>query len=196
MSDLIFDAPWWLPAIVALTGIALFVSGNRRTEAKVRNIGLAVIGLAAVLMLLKWFVDTPKKIALRESKELAAAVETGDWKKFRSLLTPDVGLRVLTGKSAYSNADQLTVATQNAAEGFRLRAIHIQSMLAEQTGPLVTVTLNLMTEQEQAGIPMLPSSWEFDFKQTSDGWKISEIRALKIDDMPSDEIEKNLPRGR
>ncbi len=176
MSDLIFDVPWWFPAIAAFVGIALFISGNRRTEPKVRNSGLGLIGLAVVLLLLKWFADTPKKIALRESKELAASVESEDWKKFRSLLAPDAGLRVLTEKSVYNGADELTAAAKSGAESFRVLAVHVRSAVAEQTGPLVSVTISLLTEQDQA-VPMLESSWAFDFKETSDGWKISEIRA-------------------
>ncbi len=195
MSDLLLDAPWWLPVIVSFVGIALFISGNRRTEARIRNVGLGLLGLAALLVLLVWLVDTPKKIALRETKQLIAAVQAGDWKTFRSLLAKDAGLRVLTTRSFYQDADQVTAAAQAGAESVHLRAAHMRSAVAEQTGPNVTVAVNIFTEQEQPGAPVLNSDWQFEFRDTGQGWRISEIRAIKIADLTTDQIERELPRG-
>jgi len=195
MTDLLFDAPWWLVSMVVGVGVVIFISGNRRVERGIRNLGLALLGLAALLVLFRLLVDTPKKIALRESRQLVASVESGDWKTFRSLLAPDATLRVLTSRPVYTDAEQVTAAAQAGAEGVRLRAVHLRSAVVEQTGPLATVTVDVFTEQEQAGVPVLDSAWQFDFKKTSVGWRVSEIRALKIADLSADQIERELPRN-
>ena len=38
-GDLLFSVPWYLPTVTAIIGLALLVNGNRRQNARLRNIG-------------------------------------------------------------------------------------------------------------------------------------------------------------
>ena len=37
MTNLLFDAPWWLPALLIAVGLALWISGNKRVDAGLKN---------------------------------------------------------------------------------------------------------------------------------------------------------------
>src|SRR5437762_12188710 len=92
MTDLLFDAPWWLPTGLAAMGIFLFWTGNRRQEAKVRNAGFGLILAAIAVVLLSYFVDTDVEKAVKRSKTLVYSVEKHDWATLRATLDPNVSL--------------------------------------------------------------------------------------------------------
>jgi hypothetical protein len=195
MTDLLFDAPWWLPVAIAAAGVMVFVSGNRKQQAALRNAGAAVFGLAILIVLLTILVDTPKKIARRQSTALVEAAVAGDWPKFQSLLAASADLRLLGSSTMYDNAADLTEAAKVGAQSVHLREAHIRSLHVDQSGPVVTASLELLTEQDDAAAPMMDSSWQFDFQQGSDGWRIREIRALNIGELDEAEAAQHLPRS-
>src|SRR2546428_12009870 len=57
MANLFFDAPWWLPTILAGLGIFLFWTGNLRQESKVRNAGTGLALAAVAGRRLSYFID-------------------------------------------------------------------------------------------------------------------------------------------
>jgi hypothetical protein len=195
MTDLLFDTPWWLPVAIAAVGVMLFLSGNRRQQSAMRNAGVALFGLAILVVLLTVFVDTPKKIARRESTALVQAAVAGDWAKFQSLLTRDADLRLLGSQPMYDNAGDLTAAAKAGAQSVHLREAHVRSLHVDQGGDVVTTSLELLTEQDEAAAPLLDSSWQFDFEKGTDGWRIREIRALNIGQMDESEAVQRLPRS-
>ena len=194
--DLILDAPWWLPTSIALLGIVLFVSGNARLDKTLRNAGVGIFLLAVLILLLTLTIDTPKKIARRLSTQLVTDAVTGDWKQFEALLEPDASLRLLGVQSGFNSAAMVTDAARRGAQQVRLHEAHIRSLQVVQTGPLVTTTLDILSEQDEPTAPVLSSSWQFDFEQTSAGWRIRELRALTIGDLNPQQVQHSLPAGR
>jgi hypothetical protein len=195
MTDLLFDTPWWLPVALAAVGVMLFLSGNRRQQAGLRNAGVAVFGLAILIVLLTIFVDTPKKIARRQSTALIEAAVAGDWTKFQSLLAAGADLRLLGSPPMYDNAADLTEAAKTGAASVHLREAHMRSLHVDQSGSVVTASFDLVTEQDDAVAPMMDSSWQFDFQQENGNWHIREIRALNIGQLDEAEAAQRLPRS-
>jgi hypothetical protein len=183
MSDLIFDAPWWFTVLLFTAGVFVFVTGNRRQHTPTRNAGLGVCGLGLLILLLTLFVDTPKKIARRETHQLIESAVSADWTTFRSLLAPNATLRLMGSSPLGSGAKDLTETARQGTERVHLKAAQVRSMEAVQNGSVVTVSFGLRTEQETAEAPMLQSSWEFDFEKVGNDWRIGEIRATQIGEM-------------
>jgi len=73
--NLLFDTPWWLPTTLAFLGIALFWNGNRRTDAKLRNVGLALLLAAVAVVAVSHFIDTDIERAEKQSKRLVRSVD-------------------------------------------------------------------------------------------------------------------------
>jgi hypothetical protein len=196
MTDLLFDTPWWLLVALAAVGIILLVSGNRRQQTRTRNFGAGLLGLVILLVLFTLFVDTPKKIARRDSNALVQSAATGDWTKFRSLLAAEADLRLLGSARMYGNAAELTEAAKQGAQSIHLREVHVRSLHVEESDDVVTASLDLLTEQDEAAAPVMESSWQFDFAKGADGWRIREIRAINIGQLDSDQAARMLPKSR
>jgi hypothetical protein len=196
-THLLFETPWWLPTVVVLVGTVLFSTANKRGERKLRNIGLAVAALGIGLALLSYFVDTDQERAVKRTKELVAAFEKRDWVTLRSLLHPRVTLGIANVPvTLYSDRDQIVARAQDAAERYNFHSITITSMDARQDQTLITVSLNLLSIQEQTGGRPITSTWEFDWLQSADGWSLYKIRAIQVANQQAERIEPMFPRRR
>src|SRR5688572_12517632 len=101
MTDLWFDTPWWLPALIAGVGAVLFWTGNKRQERNVRDTGLGFIAAAMLLMGVSYFVDTPREKVIKNTHALVNAVEQRQWPAMTALIDPKCTF------DKYNNRDQL-----------------------------------------------------------------------------------------
>src|SRR6478752_6835387 len=98
MSDLLFDVQWWIPGLIALIGIAAFLTGNRTLKKGRERVGLALLGIALIWGLMSYFVETDKEKVLKESHRLLKSVVDGDWTQFKSELARDADFRIETAR--------------------------------------------------------------------------------------------------
>jgi hypothetical protein len=179
MTDLLFSTPWWLPTAIILAGVFLFITGNARQMGGQRNAGLGLIGLAIVLILVSWLVETDRERVTRESRELVKSVEGRDWTKMRSLLDPRVSLGI-SSATIYSNREDLVKGAQAKAEQYGLKSVIITSLDAEQTQTIITVTLTVLTDQDATMGRPVTSSWQFEWEQLGKEWALYRITCLGI----------------
>ncbi|CAA9392278.1 MAG: hypothetical protein AVDCRST_MAG64-1346 [uncultured Phycisphaerae bacterium] len=178
MTDLLFDTPWWLPALVAAVGVVLFVTGNNRLERRVKAAGLAVVGLAVLLTAVSYFVDTPVETAERRSQELVDAFERADWPAMRAILDPTAAL-TFGDRAIYGSRDQILTNAEDAHARFGFKSVDVLSKNTEQADTVIKVGLVLLSQQEALGQPF-KSEWQFQFQRTADGWALVEVRAISI----------------
>ena len=195
MTDLIFQTPWWLPTLIAVGGIVLFVTGNARTETRVRTAGFAVICLAILLAVVSYFVDTPRETAEKRSRELCYAFERADWPKMTSIIDKNTAVTVL-GNTIYPSRDQIISAAKQAHERYGFKTVRVLSASAEQQDTLITVDLTLLTEQSSAIVQTLNSEWQFIWEKHQEGWILTEVRAVKIGNVTGDGMKPMFPSGR
>ena len=195
MTDLIFQTPWWLPTLIAAAGVVLFVTGNARTETRVRTAGLAVIGLAILLAVVSYLVDTPRETAEKQSRELCYAFERADWPKMTSILDKSTAVTVLNN-TIYPTRDQIIAAAKQAHERYGFKTVRVLSASAEQQDTLITVDVVLLTEQSSAIVQTLNSEWQFIWEKHQEGWILTEVRAVKIGNATCDSMKPMFPSGR
>ena len=194
MSDLLFDTPWWLPTLLLAAGVVLFITGNNRQIPRIRLAGVVVFLLAIALILVSYFVMTPRERALANTRKLVTSFVDRDWATFQSLLPEQVSLALLNHPdSIYSNRAKLVAGAKQAQEKYNFKAIHITGIDAVQTDTLITVSLDVISEQEVTMGRPFPSSWQFDWQETANGWLLVHITALKIANMPADQIRGDFP---
>jgi hypothetical protein len=192
MTDLIFDPPWYLPVGIAALGIYLFVHGNRRQQAKLRGAGLGVLALAVALFTAGYFLDTDREKAEKGTRALIDAVERHDWDKMRSLLDDSASVSVPRGP-VYGNRDLIIGGAQAATEQYGVSNIRTLSMQSKQDASgIVTIDIDVLSDQKFTG-QMFPTSWQFEWHEFSDGWKIVNIVCLKIGQETGEGLGRQFP---
>jgi hypothetical protein len=193
ISELLFHTPWWLPTTIAGIGIVLFIMGNARVEAKVRNAGLGFIALAAVLITVSYLVDTDLEKAVKNTKRLVMAVNDRDWPTMQTLLDPKASLAVMGSGTPYNDRDKIIGGAKAGVDVYGLKNVHITSTDAQQVQTQITVTLDVLTEQDFTQGRPLPSSWQFDWVKTGNGWSMIRITCLKIANAQGNEARRQFP---
>jgi hypothetical protein len=193
MTDLLFDTPWWLPTLLIVLGIVLFVTGNNRRETGIRGAGIVAVLLAAALILLSVFVQTDREKAESGSRALVAAAVARDWGVFERLLDERASVSVLgAGTVAANRRDIIAVAT-DGSQRFGLKAAHITSLVAKRQQSEVMVTMDVLTEQTMYPYP-LPSTWQLEWVHTADGMRVFRVTNLKIGNQTGKAAEADFPR--
>ena len=196
-TRLLFDTPWWLPTVIIAVGAVIFYTANKRQEAKLRNAGLAVAALGVLLALVSYFVDTDSERAVKRTKQLVASFEKKDWATMRSLLHPRVSLGIANVPvTLYSDRDQIVARAQDASDRYGFRSVNVTSIDARQDQTLITVTLNVLSIQEQTAGRPITSTWEFDWLQSADGWSLYKIRAIQVANQQGEQIQTMFPGRR
>jgi hypothetical protein len=191
MSDLLFDAPYWLPTLIALAGVVVFIDGNRRAKTAVRNAGISIFLLAIVLLTLKRVVNTDSKLVTRGSHELIDAVLHQKWDTLSNLLEPNAVLTLQGVGTWYRSGQQIVDAAKSATSTYPLDSTAIESLKLDQTWTEITATLTLISGI--AGQPV-PSTWQLVWVKDGDTWRVSEIDAMQIGDRTGSDMGRDLPR--
>src|SRR5258708_10963915 len=79
MTALLLNSPYWLIVILALIGVAVLFSGLRGGHAGQRKVSFVLLGLAALLLVLRMTVPTPEKKVERQARALMNAIGNNDW---------------------------------------------------------------------------------------------------------------------
>jgi hypothetical protein len=191
MIELLFHTPWWLPVAIAVVGICVFVTGNKRTDARTRTIGLGIVFLAALLAVLSYFVETPVERSVRLTKEFVAAFERQDYAAMSGILQPSTSVGV-TGATIYASREQIVARAKSAHQQYGFKSVRVLTSSVERHQTQITVTITLLSEQNIT--PTLTSEWQFEWQESSEGWSLAEIRALKIANVTGDQIAGMLRR--
>lgn len=195
MNEMLFNAPWWAPLVLAAIGAVLFVTGNSRQETRVRAIGLAVVLLAIAYVGVSYYVDTPIEKAAAGTRAFVKAVVDRDGATLKRVLDPMASLTVLNSATPYSNAESITAAALQAKDQFGLTAANILSLSPKPAGTVITVTVDILSEQDSSFGRPISTSWQFEWASTSEGWLITRITCLRIGNAEGDAALRQFPAG-
>src|SRR5690606_40799130 len=120
--DLLFDVPWWLPALLAVVGAVIWMSGNRRRDRALMWIGGAAVVTAAGWVGLSMLVQTDKERAEADTRALVQAVVDGDSQTLRRILDPQARVTIFGAATPYRDRQQIVQAAKDARERFGLSA--------------------------------------------------------------------------
>jgi len=188
MTELLFDIPLWLPAMIVGVGVVLFWMGNVRLEKKIRNTGAGLLALAVVLVIVSYIMDTPREKVMKQTRELVQSVEERDWPVMQGLLDPRCTL------DKYNNRDEIVAAAQTAMEKFGVKTIMVTSLDAKQDAASITVHLDIVSEQDITLGRPFPTSWQLDWQRSSGNWLLRNISILESRQAGSQNaVKQNLP---
>lgn len=176
METWLFEAPWWLLTLIAITAVALLVSGNNRQQKNLKVAGLVVFLGGIGLWAMSYFVDTPREICQRLTRNWVTAVVAKDSSTLESLLHSKANL-------ARWNHEDIVYGATKYAEDYGLQSATVTSMKGEQDAAGVTVTLSILSKHnaKMAVYDTVPSTWQLNWVHgDANTWLIKEIVPLKI----------------
>lgn len=185
MQTFLFNPSVWMPAVGLLIAAAVFLYGNARVKAGLRNAGIALFALVVGWIGLAYFVQTPLEKCVAHTRALVSAVEEGKYDELRRLLDDDTSLEFLRGR------EDIAGATEVAATQYGLKSITILSTDPVQGIGTVDVNFNALLEGSQA----TTSTWRFEYTIRPDGIALTRILPITIGRVSIDEIRRNI-RGR
>lgn len=192
MRDLLFSVPWYLPTLLAIVGLALFVRGNRRQIASVRTSGVALIGLAVLWAVVSYLVETPKEICDRQTREYVRAVVNRDWTKFDSLNEPS--FRFTAGSTGWQidGSNNWSADVKSGADQIGLKSATITGLTADESGNVVTTTIRVFSVQDASMGQPVASDWELEWRPSGNKWLLHELRAVHIEGASLEEVRGRL----
>lgn len=186
--DLLFDAPLWLVGALAAAGVACFVYGNNRRRDDIRYSGLGLLLLGVVLAVVSYLIDTDLEKVTKRTQALVTSVDKQDWKAFQSLLSPNTSFQI------YNNREQLVAGAKATAERIGLKSVRVTSLQPKQTQTVITVDLNVISEQDITLGRPYPTSWRFDWQDLGNGWVLTRIENLPNQQIGPAEVNSRLVR--
>lgn len=174
MADLLFDTPYWLLGLLAVVGVALWLSGNARRDKTLQRVGYAVLGVGVALFLVSWFVDTDRETVAKRTRQVVAAVDNKDAATLAKLLHPDATLGDL-------NKQQIVDAAKKAMDKYRLkdvRATSVETVQPNRAEVIVDlgVTANIDTSVWSGAVPTV---WELVWAKSGGEWLLRDIKSKR-----------------
>jgi hypothetical protein len=193
MDDLLFDVPWWLPTLVGIVGVSVWVSGNRRQNERVRSWGLMVIVAAVGWAVVSYVVDTGKEKCQKLTKEFVQSVVKQDWETFDGSLDVNVAFRF--AGSAWSIVGKDTLDNTLRADMGRIGVMsaRVTGMDAKEEAGTITVRIVVWSTQKATMEQPLNSEWELDWRKSGGKFLLREIRAIRVSNLTSEDIRGALP---
>lgn len=193
MRDLLFSVPWYLPTVLAIIGLAVFVSGNRRQKPQVRAAGFALIGLAIVWAVVSFLVETPKEICERQTRQYVRSVVDRDWATFNKLMEPDV--RFTDGSNwQIDGRDTWAQDVKSGADQIGLKGASITSLTVEEAGATVTTKITAYSTQDVTMDRPVDSEWSFEWHNLSGRWLLHQLKPLRVSGASLDQVRGMLRR--
>jgi hypothetical protein len=190
MNDLIFDASWWMLALVIAAGIAVWWQGNMRQDRALKRMGLVVFAAGLAWTSIAWAVDTDKEAAIRRTSGIVSAVHRKDWEALRSLLDAQTSF-----PPVYANRDALVEGARLTVDAIGLKSVRVLGMNVEQKQSVILVDFRALSDQERTGGQQTITDWRFDFQNRGGGFRLYTITPLKSDAVGPEQIIGQLRRA-
>ena len=170
MSSLLFDAPYWIVALLAVAGIAVTWSAMQRQHLGLRKAGIGLLAVAAILLMLRLTIETDEKRVEKQVRGLMEAVSKDDWKT--------AGGYLKHARMYEWSGEEVTDAGKNAAWG--LTEVTVNSLAMKRELDVFTVTLSITTAHKDQYVSSVPSVWSLEYEKRSKEWVLTHLVPVKI----------------
>jgi hypothetical protein len=82
-----------------------------------------------------------------------------------------------------------------AKDQFGINSARILSLTPKQEGTAITVTIDVLSEQERSYGRPITTAWQFEWTETSEGLLITRITCLRIGTAEGDSALSQFPSG-
>jgi hypothetical protein len=164
----LYETPWWLPTLVALIGVVLFMAAASQRDKRLRLAGVVVVAVAVLLVGVSWALKSEREIVEDRTRGLLTAIETRDWTGLRSYLHPKVGV---VGR--FSGQDEVASAVKMAVSFLDINALRVSALDATVEGDTVQVSLQVVAHGRNL---TQPTGWQLEWRKDAAGqWVLFDV---------------------
>lgn len=193
MSELCYDAPWWLWAIPAAAGVGLLISGNARQNKRLLRPGFALAALALLILAVSWLMDTPREKAIAQTRSLVKQIAASDWTGFAAHLSPHTQLAVVD-REVFNSSDQIIYSAKLAQEKWPIESLTILGLqTSDDPRPPIAVTIKVLSQHGPPGPGAMTSIWRLEWEQTPAGLRLRRVTAVSIEGVSAESIRGRVP---
>lgn len=194
MTELLFNS-WWLPVLILLVGVVVWVAGNKRSASPLRWAGLAIAAVGVLLLVASFLYETPARKVTRQSKELVKSVVDQDWNKLQSLLDAQVNLSLTNDSIIYHSRDELLKGAKEGTSKYGLRGASTNVEEVQKQGQMLTTTLQVIVDADTGAGHPVPTRWQLDWEKDESGnWTVHDIRCLEIGNTKGGDALQYIPK--
>ena len=172
MYEALFHPAFWMPAALAVVGLAIFIYGNARVQTTVRNVGLGVIALTLAWCGVAHAIDTPVEQCVKRTNAIVSAVENGKWDDLKPLLDKNTVIDRLNARGPAA----VTSIIEANSEAYGLKSIHVLGTDVTRGVGTYDVTLNTLLEGSQS----TTARFTFQYEQRTDGILLARLVPISV----------------
>ena len=172
MSSLLFDAPIWLLIFLALIGTGVTFTGLQRLQNSMRNAGLAILGVAALLLLLRVVVETDEKRVEKDARALVVSISQQDW--------PAAGTYLRHAKLYDMDGDKLLRHAKDLSSHYGLTSVAVNSIEVRREPSVMVAIVSVTSQHKNNYIDSVPSTWNFEYQKRQGKWVLTNLVPAKI----------------
>jgi hypothetical protein len=171
MYEMIANPPWYVPTILAAVAVIFLMQGNNRQNKELKFAGLGFAIAAALVYAVSHFLESPHERVVRQTEEVAAAVDKREWDRFAALLDPKVKFWLYDGKEA------LRINAERSAESVGVKDITLSNMVIKDEPGAHIIHFSAAADIDRAG-RRIPTNWRFH-------WDADTYLLYRIDHVPN-----------
>lgn len=194
MTEWLFSTPWWLPTAIVAVGVMVWVSGNKRVDATLKRVGLAIAAVGVLWGLVSYLVKTDLERVTEGSERLVRSAVEQDWATFESLLHPKAVAVLMGSRLPATGPRELTEMAKRRTRDVGLTSATTGRVEAERRPPMLMTSFRLFAQVDKLAGQIIPSTWQLDWEKTDQGWRIIELRAISIGNTGGEDAKANLGR--
>ena len=186
VSDLLFDTPWWLFALLGMVAATLMISGNARQNRRLLTAGAAVLALGILLAITSYLVDTPKEKAVKGTHAFIDGIIARDKTKIAAELHPNASIEGWNRQSIIDGA-------VTYADMYGLQGATITGMTVEQQAPHIIIDMVVFSTHDvaKAQINTIQSEWQLDWLDDGIGHYL--LKTITPVELLENEARRNRP---
>jgi hypothetical protein len=172
MTSMLLNSPYWLIALLGVLAVVLMLTGLRRNQPNLRIGAMAVIALAALLLVLRFTVDTDEKRIERDTRAMIAAIARNDWNAAAPYLK-HAQLMTFQG-------DELVSHAKERAGSYGLTDVKVNSIDLKPEPNVYVVTLSVTSYHKGQMMDSIPSTWSLEYQKRSQNWVLTNLVPIRI----------------
>jgi hypothetical protein len=169
---------WWLIVAFGIAGILSLYNGLNRTNPRLKQTGLALLVLAALLSAIRIVSPTDIERVERATNDLCQCAVRNDWPGFAAFLDPNVAAGFDAANPVFSKSDDVAAAAKATCEANHVTAIKIISQKSTQSGDTISTVCRLTAivdiKDYGEGQP-IPSDWTMEWHRSGGQWLLSKV---------------------